>query len=403
MSPRSKKPTRSNKGRGRDRELPTTTIPGEEDLSTTRNGIPAWLLAFTATAIIAFSAIQFNNQHLIISTSSRQQYTLHYHNINNRRLDEEETEESTPISNVPVPIEATHHPKKGPVIACLVTNRQKDIDELQVALRSLAFLNGDDPEFPAPVLVFNEGDLSDEQTQSIVQSTSRPVAFPLVDFTTFPAGFDPDAADSSNTTGVKKFRVQGRSEWGYYQMIRFWVTGIWKHPALEPYGTVMRIDSDSCFKAPNNYLPNLKNPNLVYYSQYVGFEDGKNFTIGLLDFAKQFLRVNNRHAANPMLWQFIQTTWEAEQTLPLFQTNFEVSRKEWMQRADVMAWHDALTEAEPFGIFRYRWGDAVTRFLTAAMFASNEMIMTSHPDGYGHKERCVKEDVMQALATLAQA
>eukprot|EP00586_Coscinodiscus_wailesii_P018405 CAMPEP_0172495188 /NCGR_PEP_ID=MMETSP1066-20121228/64211_1 /TAXON_ID=671091 /ORGANISM="Coscinodiscus wailesii, Strain CCMP2513" /LENGTH=405 /DNA_ID=CAMNT_0013266701 /DNA_START=56 /DNA_END=1273 /DNA_ORIENTATION=+ len=397
-------PRSSNRSRNKDRTLPKTTPPPEDVESYSPNRANSWAIAFVLASIAFFTVSQFNNRYITLSNQTTGKYTLHYHNVNNRRLDENEDEDSegdtTPTA--PVPLEAAGLPKKGPVIAALVTNRQKDIDELQVALKSLAFLQGDDPEYPAPVLVFNEGDLSEEQTQSLVDSTTRPMAFPLVDFTIFPPGFDPNG-DTSNSTGVKKFRVKDRSEWGYYQMIRFWITGIWKHPALEPYSTVMRIDSDSCFKEPNLFLPKFKNPNLVYYSQYVGFEDGKNFTIGLLDFAKQFMRKQNKVAANPMLWQFIETTFVSEETLPLFQTNFEVSKKEWMQQPEVMAWHDALTEEEPFGIFRYRWGDAVTRFLTAAMFATNEMIMTSHPDGYGHKERCQKEDVMAALATLAQA
>ena len=54
------------------------------------------------------------------------------------------------------------------------------------------------------------------------------------------------------------------------------VTGIWEHPALNHFDTVMRIDSDSCFKEENDYLPNFHHEGLLYHSQYVGVE-GKRF------------------------------------------------------------------------------------------------------------------------------
>lgn len=307
---------------------------------------------------------------------------LEYHNQPRRFLQTTATSDSSFLD---------HYPKNGPVVATLLASREKDVQDLCVALTSLAFLGGDSKDFPAPILVFNEGDLSEEQVKFVVSCTERPVAFPQVDFKTFPDGFDEKVIS-------KMFRVEGRKEWGYYQMIRFWITGIWKHPALEPFGTVMRIDSDSCFKATNEYLPNFKHDNLLYYSQFVGFEDGKNYTTGLLDFAEDFMKSIGRHPGDPLMWAFIKTTWEEHQSLPLFMTNFEVSRKSFMQRPDVAKWHEALTEKEPFGIFRYRWGDAVTRFLTAAMFAQNHQVMTSYPEGYGHKENCPVNEVHQALA-----
>ena len=117
----------------------------------------------------------------------------------------------------------------GPVIATLVPKNSKDIDELKRALKSLKFLKGDtDPKLKAPVLIFNENNLSDDIKKDLATFTDRPVAFPIVDFSIFPTGFDP-----KNET--VDFQVKGRDEWGYYQMMRFWVTGIWTHPAIKPF------------------------------------------------------------------------------------------------------------------------------------------------------------------------
>jgi len=304
-----------------------------------------------------------------------------------RRLQVQEEKDDAAI-----PFAMTNYPTGGPVIATLVTNREKDLNELCLALRSLVLLRGDSKEYPAPVLVFNEGDLSDEQIQSILRCTDRMISFPRVDFSVFPQGF--------NFVTEQKFQVKGRSEWGYYQMIRFWLTGIWNHPAIEPYGIVMRIDSDSCFNEENPYLPYFKYDHINYHSQYVGFEDGKQFTDGLVDFAENYLEEQGRVPKNAMLWQFIKTTWEKESTLPLFMTNMEVSRKSLMYRPEIRAWHEALTEKEPFGVFRYRWGDAVVRYVTAAMFLSNSEVMVERAPGYRHKDRCIREDIEKAIASV---
>jgi len=291
------------------------------------------------------------------------------------------------------PLSLNYYPKGGPVIAVLVTNLDSDIEDLRVALRSLEFLEGDDPDFPTPVLVFNEGDLATEQTHIIIESTNRPIAFPtVVDFTKFPDGFEPNTEPMFVRMGSK------RKKWGYYHMIRFWITEIWQHPALDPYETVMRIDSDSCFLGPNPHLPKFAHDHMVYHSTYVGYEFGKTRYIhGFYDFVQEYTIEHSIKPKNLMLWQFVLSAYEASQSLPVFQTNLEISRKSFMQRKDVKQFHETVTEKEPFGVFRYRWGDAVVRFITMALFADDEVVMKSPFVGYGHKEQCKKDEVLTAL------
>lgn len=293
------------------------------------------------------------------------------------------------------PLSAVQYQKNGPAIATLVTNRTKDIYDLRIALQSLIFLEGEDedPAHPAPVLIFNEGDLTGKQVEYIVSSTYRPVAFPIVNLSTFPKGFQSKMDD-----GGPEFYVKDRKPWGYYQMIRFWITGIWKHPALEGFETIMRIDSDSCFKATNQYLPKFAHNRLVYHSQFMGYEAyGDKFIEGLYEFVHKYIHENNIPIQNPLLWQFISTTWEAKGTLPLYNTNFEVSRKSFMLRPDVMDFHESLTEREPFGVLTHRWGDAVTRMLTTSIFAKDEDIMQSAPEGYFHKDQCGHDEVVDLM------
>merc|ERR1711920_282081 len=89
---------------------------------------------------------------------------------------------------------------------------------------------------------------------------------------------------------------------------------------------------------------------------------------------------------------YVQNTYELHNTFPLFRTNFELAKKSFMQKRDIAQWHEAMTEAEPFGIYRNRWGDAVIRFLMTAIFPTSEMIVMSRPAGYAHKNLCIPEE-----------
>jgi len=292
----------------------------------------------------------------------------------------------------PKELKSTSYPKGGPVIAILTTNTTMDLDNTATAIRSLEFLQGDlDFEKKAPILIFHEGNLNRKQKVSLLQnSPDRPISFPTVDFHEYPKGFDLKEA--------KEFRVKGRDHpLGYHQMIRFWVTTIWNHPALDPFDIVMRMDSDSCFKDVNEILPGFKNDDIVYHSQFVGVESRKDMTTDLIDHAEKFLERYHKSPGNPMLWRYAKKTWETDKTIPLLMTNLEISRKSWMQKNIVKRWHEALTEEKPYGVFTHRWGDAVTRFLMVAMLTMNFQVDTSYADGYFHKENCKKEDVEKAL------
>lgn len=291
-------------------------------------------------------------------------------------------------------LNTTTYPKDRAVIAMLTTNTTKDVDDAKTALKSLDFLHGDvDSDKPAPVLIFHEGNLNETQKHDLIKSCPRPISFPIVNFTDYPEGLDLSLEGMG-----KKFVVEGRENpWGYHQMIRFWITTIWRHPALEPFEIVMRMDTDSCFKGINEFLPGFRNEDIVYHSQFVGVEHVSAFMDGLMDHAKQFLHRYHKAAGNPMLWRYAAINWEVSKTLPLFMTNFEVSRKSWMRKNIVMRWHESLTEEEPWGVFTHRWGDAVTRYLMVALLAMNYEVDTSYPDGYFHKENCEKKDVEEAL------
>jgi len=296
------------------------------------------------------------------------------------------------------------HVQGGPAVAVLTTTAQSDIDELCLALKSLVFLTGDSSPYPnrmkrAPILVFNEGDLTMTQMKRIDSCTDRTVAFPFVELNAFfPKGFDPEGEWQKFTQGDHYFEsLPGRARWSYAQMIRFWTTGIWKHPAIQQFDTIMRIDTDSCFLDPAEYenasLSSLPNLPKQYVYQSINPPHGKStYVQGLFDFAVDYMAKHDIKPSHPELWETVETAWNGPgHTLPVFKTNFENNRREFFQSEPVMRWHEALTEQEPFGVWRRRWGDAQTRFLTMAMFGTPQSVLVTPDHGYMHgRGKCVE-------------
>jgi len=236
--------------------------------------------------------------------------------------------------------------------------------------------------------VFHEDDFTRDQKYGVLKCSDYPVSFHYVDLS-FPMEFDADSAYEENRDvallGTSRYH---HKPWGYARMIRFWTTQIWKHSAVQPYDTIMRIDTDSCFvdrleeDTEDVYFPSIR---IRYVYRSDGIRVGVNaFIEYLYDFAMTFMREHHIEPANPELWNMIQDTWNTNRTLPIFSKNFEVSRVSFFQRSMVMKWHDALTDEQPYGVFRYRWSDAQTKVLTMAMFADPDTIYFNKHPGYKH-------------------
>lgn len=214
-----------------------------------------------------------------------------------------------------------------------------------------------------------------EQRNELSNLTQRQLLFPFISFQEYPLGFNP-----ITETPIKR----KRSKWGYSQMCRFWIYRIWKHEIISNYTTLMRMDNDSCFKNSTNriypLLPTL-NQTLVYKSNRKGV-DSRRFTRGIWTLVESYVNQHNITPQNPELWAFVK---ESDGRASYF-NNFEISRVSFFQRDDVMRFQEHVTEMEPFGVFRKRWGDAVIRFITLAIFASPDQIDQSDTaEYYGHR------------------
>lgn len=291
------------------------------------------------------------------------------------------------------------------VIVAIVSNIQSDVDKLCLALRSLVFLQGDVDGFPSPILIFQEGDLSSYQYEQIVLSTNgRPIAFPIVNLqSSFPKSFDlksylmSNNNNNSSSSNNAHITTITEEDLGYKQMLRFWISGIWKHSAIKPYDIIMRIDSDSCFKEVNSHLPNFvpnKQKRIQFHSQYVGREPHKEYVKELYAFTLNYITRENIIPRNTVLWHFITATYTQYNTLPVFMTHNSIIRKSlFTSNKDVLKFHHAITDSYPFGVYYYRWADSAIFLLSVAIFLSDEYIMTNRMNGYYHRDGCIKSDV----------
>ena len=120
-------------------------------------------------------------------------------------------------------------------------------------------------------------------TNKITRSISpHHVDFEHIDFTLFPPFFDQKVEESN---------WNKRSKWGYQQMIRFWISRIWDHPAVvENCESVLRIDSDSCFLETTEEGVGLEGlgEGIVYRANKLRKDCGE-YTEGLWDLAKSYI------------------------------------------------------------------------------------------------------------------
>jgi hypothetical protein len=86
-------------------------------------------------------------------------------------------------------------------------------------------------------------------------------------------------------------------------------------------------------------------------------------------FATEYVKSNNIRPRNPKEWS---EAFPAG-TVLTFDNNFELGSMEFFRRPDVGNWTKAVLRSG--GVFKYRWGDAPLRFLTMALFATDEEVL----------------------------
>jgi len=256
---------------------------------------------------------------------------------------------------------------QAPVIVFLI-HQHTNLDDLCLSMKTLVNIKPN-----TPMISFHLEDYPSLEDEAHLRScsTGRSLYFAVVDLDDYPSGFTP----------------LPNKDYSSAQINRFWTTGIWDHPALRPFDVVMRIDHDTCFSMPNAILPDFKNKFHNFHSQYFAGTVELNAARvgGMHALALEYMKEHKLIPGHTFLWQKVTNTFSAVESLPSFQDSFEVVRKEFMQRPDILEWHRLLTELPPYGYFTQGWNVDAERFLTMSIFGTTSSVDVDLVPGFVHK------------------
>lgn len=182
-------------------------------------------------------------------------------------------------------------------------------------------------------------------------------------FNLFPNNFDPCKTKTS-------FRVRGK--WNYSLMIRFWFKILFELPQLKQYEYIMRLDDDSKLTGKwINVFKEINEKNAVYFANNVDVDLEKRLpgTMKLKQITLNYIQQNK------IIPKQIETFHDAfgNDSIRNYFNNFEVIKMEFFRRQEIRQWIENIDSTN--GIFYYRWGDAILRYLTLAIFAEKNQVL----------------------------
>ncbi len=219
--------------------------------------------------------------------------------------------------------------------------------------------------FSTSLLIMHNGDLYESDLLRLTKRIKRQMLFLDVGifFNLFPIGFDPCKTKTS-------YRVRGK--WNYLLMIRFWFKILFELPQIKKYEYIMRLDDDSKLKGKwINVFDEMRDKNAVYFANNVDIdlEEQLPGTMNLKQFTFDYIKQNN---IKPKQFEILRDTF-GNKTVYNYYNNFEVIKMEFFRRKEVRHWIESIDSTN--GIFYYRWGDAIFRYLTLAIFAEKHEVL----------------------------
>lgn len=250
----------------------------------------------------------------------------------------------------------------------LATSNHTDIDNLGFSLQSLNKYFKSDMKYNIVIV--------HEDIPPIVRGRLQSLSEVPIQFREFQLE-GPSTLNLSNE--VPTFTK--RSTWGYQNMIRFWFYSAMLAEASEsaPFTDldyVVRLDSDSAFtgEISRDFIKDFIFSGAQYgYHQRIGKDCGENITYGLKELAKSYVELNGISPRSSRLWvSLINST--SGHCLPKFENHFEIINMRFFRsHAGIQDWIKVVDTNG--GIFRHRWGDAVLRFITVALYAAPEKLI----------------------------
>jgi hypothetical protein len=219
--------------------------------------------------------------------------------------------------------------------------------------------------FSTNVLIMYTNDPSKSDLFRLTNKMRRKILFLNIGiyFNLFPIGFDPCKMKTS-------YRVRGK--WNYLLMIRFWFKILFELPQLKTYEYIMRLDDDSKLTLKwINIFDEMRNKNAIYFANNVDIdlEEQLPGTMDLKRVTFDYVKQNN---IKPKQFQMLRDAFR-NNTVRNYYNNFEVIKMEFFRRKQIRHWIESIDSTN--GIFYYRWGDAVLRYLTLALFAEQHEVL----------------------------
>ncbi|CAF1412578.1 unnamed protein product [Adineta steineri] len=168
-------------------------------------------------------------------------------------------------------------------------------------------------------------------------------------------------------------------------MIRFWFKTFFELPQLQGYEYIMRLDDDSELKGKwINVFEEMRNKKAVYFANNLDIDLEKILpgTMVLKNVIFEYVKNNNNITAKQP--EMLRDAFTSD-SVHNYYNNFEVTNTEFFRRADISHWVQAVDSTH--GIFKYRWGDAILRYLTVALFAEQQYVLhrRNYNMSYCHK------------------
>ena len=202
-------------------------------------------------------------------------------------------------------------------------------------------------------------------------------------FNSFPPNFNPYSSEPNTF----KYMESDRHKWAYQHMIRFWFRDIFRLPILDDVEYLMRLDLDSRLlgKWPDIFRI-CRDRNLVYYGNDIIYDSDwiLKGTALLKPTTVKYMEKKNITPKYPELWN--QSFIENDLSVRGFFNNFEVSQVSFFRQPEIQDWVDYIDQS--LGIFHYRWGDALLRSLTLALFAEKGQVNERYENDHGKLPYC---------------
>jgi hypothetical protein len=247
----------------------------------------------------------------------------------------------------------------------------KLIDRLKLLDSNLA------DNYSTAVLIMHSDYSHQDDLRRLVDATKRQMLFLNIDtiFTLFPLGFDSCGTRST-------WRVRGK--WNYQLMIRFWFKILFELPQLQKYEYIMRLDDDSKITGKwINVFDEMRSKNAVYFANNLDMDEERQLpgTMKLKRVTLEYQKQTNIMIKQP---EMLRNAF-GDNFIRSYFNNFEVLKLEFFRRQNVRHWIETVDQT--FGIFKYRWGDAILRYITIALFAEQHKVLhrSQYNLSYCHK------------------